>query len=125
MIAELSRNDWKLPLKFNVRVGFNEAPRPSFDSARCALARNGDCDGLSTSGAHVLQACDRKLFAFREQIFVTRRESHDQRGQPVLVERRLDFIDKLPTASHRGSMTIGLIAVMGQNTYNQIHQLEG
>jgi len=103
VIAELSGDDWKLALKLNVRVSLNQTPRLSFYSARGALARNGDCDGLSTSGAHVLQACDRQLLSFREQVFVARRESHDKSSQPVLVDCRLDFIDKLPTASHRGA----------------------
>ena len=125
MTAELLGNDWKLFLKLDVRAGLRQAPHLSFDSARGALARNGDCDGLPASSAHVLQACDRKFLAFGEQVFVTRRESHDKSGQPVLVERRLDFIDKLPTASHGGSMPTRLIAVMGQTTYNQIRKLEG
>jgi hypothetical protein len=125
VIPELLGNDWKLFLKRNVRTGLHQAARLSSDPTRGALACDCDRDGLSTSGAHVLQACDRKFLAFREQVFVTRRESHDQSGQPVLVERRLDFINKLPTASHTGSMPIRLIAVMGQTTYNQIRKLEG
>ena len=123
VIAELLRDDWKLSLQLNVRAGLNQAPRLSFDSASSALARNRDCDGLSTGRAHVFQARDRKFLAFGEQVFVTGRESHDKSGQPVLVERRLDFIHKLPTASHRGSMPIRLIAVMGQTTYKSDSQI--
>jgi hypothetical protein len=112
-MAELPGNDWKLALKLSVRTGLDQAPNLRFDRAGGTLASHRDCDGRSTSGAHVVQTCDRKFLAFGEQIFVTRRESHHKSGQPVLVERRLDLVDKLPTASHQSSMPTGLTAVMG------------
>ena len=80
MIAELLRDDWKLFLKLNVRAGLRQTPRLSSDSARGAFACNSDCDGLPASSAHVFQACDRKFLAFGEQVFETRRESHDKGG---------------------------------------------
>ena len=113
VIAELAGDDWKLSLNLDVRAGLDQATRLCLNAARRILARDCDCDGLSASGAHALQAGNRKFLPFREQIFVTGRESHDKSSHPVLIERRLDFIDKLPAASHRSSMPMGLMAVMG------------
>jgi hypothetical protein len=125
VIAELSRNDWKLFLKRTVLAGLHQTPRLGFDSACRALAGNGDCDGLPASSAHVLQACNRKFLAFDEQVFVTCRESHDKGGQPVLVERRFDFTDKLPTASHAGEHANQFDGRYGAKHLHQICESEG
>jgi hypothetical protein len=115
VIAELPGNDWKLASNLNVRTGLDQATRLSFEPACRTLACDCDCNGPSASGAHVLEAGDRELLAFGEQVFVTGRESDDKSGQPVLVERRLDFIDELPTASHKKQHVPRLDSCYGVN----------